>query len=106
MYLLIAVASLCGVGLIGSLVALACRHRGDLWITSDTAILCVVSPVMILLLTFGGVSIGYRMTHGGVFAIPAAGWIASAILIAASASLWVLLARLIRRGRPGTPSPA
>jgi len=105
-FLVIAVASLCAVGLLVTLVALACRHRSDLWITSDFAILCVVSPVLILLLTFGAVAIGYRLTHGGLAAIPAEGWIGSLIVIAIAAGIWRALARRIRRGIPGGPAAA
>jgi hypothetical protein len=100
MYLTIAVASICLVGLIFSLVTLACRHRGDLWITHDDAIMCVVSPAIILLLTFGGISVGFRITHGGLATIPVSGWIASAVLIGATIALRGVLARWLRRGGP------
>ena len=104
---MITVASLCGVALIGGLTGLACRHRADWWITSDDAILCLVSPAVILLLTFGGVSLGYRLMHGGLAAVPAAGWIGSAVILAASAALWLLGARWIRRrGFTATPGMA
>jgi hypothetical protein len=98
MFLVITVASLCGVVLIGGLMRLACRHRAGWWFTSDDAILCLVSPVIILLLTFGGVSIGYRMTHGGFRAVPVEGWIGAVVILAISAGIWALLARWIRRG--------
>lgn len=106
MFLVIAVASLCAVGLVATLVALACRHRRDLWFTSDFAILCVVSPVVILLVTFGAVAIGYRLTHGGLAAIPAEGWIGSLIVLAISAGIWRALARRIRRGTPAPQATA
>jgi len=98
MFVIIMAASLCGVVLIGGLTGLACRHRTDWWFTSDDAILCLVSPVVILLLTFSGVSFGYRLTHGGFAAVPIAGWIGAAAIIAISAGLWPLLARSIRKG--------
>jgi hypothetical protein len=104
MYLMFTVACLCGVVLIGGLARLACRHRAHWWITSDDAILCVVSPVVILLLTGGGVSLGYRLMHGGLAAVPAGGWVGSAVILAASAVLWLLGARWIRgRGFTGAP---
>jgi len=105
-FLVIAVASLCAVGMFTTLVALACRHRRDLWITSDFAILCVVSPVLILLVTFGAVAIGYRLTHGGLSAIPAEGWIGALIVLAISAGIWRALARHIRRGVPARRATA
>lgn len=96
MFLMIMAASLCGVVLIGGLTKLACRHRPDLWFTSDDAILCLVSPLVVMLLTFSGVSLGYRMTHGGLSAVSVEGWLGSAVILAASAGLWVLAARAIR----------
>lgn len=108
MYIILTVTSLCAVVLIAKLLALACRHRPDLWIASEDAILCVASPVAILLLTFGGVSLGYRMTHGGLGAVPAWGWIGAVIVVLASVVIWRTLAARIRNGaRPlasvGTP---
>lgn len=100
MFIMITVASLSAVLLIGGLVRLACRHRGDLWIVSDDAILCVVSPVVILLGTFGAVSIGWRITHGGFAAASIGGWIGAAGIAAVSAVVWRVLAARIRAGAP------
>lgn len=99
MYLMISVAALCAVLLIGGLVREACRHRPDLWITSDDVILCLISPVVILLGTFGAVSLGWRMTHGGFAAVSTAGWLGSAAIAAVSAIIWRVLAARLRAGR-------
>ena len=96
MFIMITVASLSAVLLIGGLVRLACRHRGDLWIVSDDAILCVVSPVVILLGTFGAVSIGWRVTHGGFAAVSLGAWIGAAAIVAAAAVIWRVLAARLR----------
>jgi len=96
MFTMISVASLCAMLLIGGLVREACRHRSDLWIVSDDAILCVVSPVVILLGTGGAVSLGWRMTHGGLAAVSVAGWVGSAVIAAIAAGIWYLLASRIR----------
>ena len=96
MFTMISVASLCAMLLIGGLVREACRHRSDLWIVSDDAILCVVSPVVILLGTGGAVSLGWRMTHGGFAAVSVAGWAGSAVIAAIAAGIWHLLASRIR----------
>lgn len=98
MFIMIAVASLSAVLLIGGLVRLACRHRGDLWIVSDDAILCVVSPVVILLGTFGAVSIGWRITHGGFAAVSLGAWIGAAAIAAVTVVIWRVLAARIRAG--------
>lgn len=98
MYLMLSVAALCAVLLIGGLVREACRHRQDLWITSDDAILCVVSPAVILLGTFGAVSLGWRIAHGGFAAVSAAGWLGAAAIAAVSAVIWRVLAARIRAG--------
>jgi hypothetical protein len=100
MFIMIAVASLSAVLLIGGLVRLACRHRSDLWIVSDDAILCVVSPVVILFGTFGAVSIGWRITHGGFAAVSIGAWIGAAAVAAVSAVVWRVLAARIRAGAP------
>ena len=109
MYIIGTVASLCAVVLFAKLLALACQHRPDLWITSEDAILCVASPVAILLLTFGGVSLGFRFTHGGLRAVPLWGWIGAGIVVAASVVIWRMLAGRIRAGStqatPATPVP-
>jgi hypothetical protein len=96
MFLLSAVTSICAVVLVAGLVKLACRHGSKSWITSDDGILCAVSPLLILLLTFGGVALAYRFTHGGLAAVPVAGWIGSAAVIAISFLLWTVIARRIR----------
>lgn len=101
MFLIAAVACICGVVLIAGLVKLACRNGSAAWITSDDGILCVVSPILIMLLTFGGVSLGYRFTHGGLAAVPVEGWIGSAVIIAASFLIWGLFAQRIRQPAPG-----
>jgi hypothetical protein len=110
MFTMISVASLCAMLLIGGLVREACRHRSDLWIVSDDAILCVVSPVVILLGTGGAVSLGWRMTHGGLAAVSMGGWIGAAAIAAATVVIWRLVASRIRasgRGRAGaTIAPA
>lgn len=91
-----AVASICAVVLLAGLVRLACLQGVDAWITSDDAILCFVSPVLILLLTFGGVALGYRFTHGGLAAVPVEGWIGSTLIAALAFVIWAVLARRVR----------
>ena len=106
MFLIAAVACICAVVLIAGLVKLACRSGSDAWITSEDGILCFVSPVLILLLTFGGVALGYRFTHGGLAAVPVEGWIGSAAIIAISFPVWAVLARRIRGAERATPGAA
>lgn len=96
MFLIAAVACVCAVVLIAGLVKLACRNGSAAWITSDDGILCAVSPALIMLLTFGGVALGYRFTHGGLASVPVEGWIGSAVIIALSFTIWGALARRIR----------
>jgi hypothetical protein len=96
MYLMLSVASLCAVVLIGGLVGLACRHRRDLWFTSDDVILCVVSPVIIVLGTLGAVSLGWRITHGGFAAVSTGAWIGAALIAAGAAVIWHFVAARIR----------
>ncbi len=96
MFIAAAVALLCAVLLVGGLVRVACRYRSDLWITSDDAILCVVSPVMILLGTAGAAALGYRLTHGGLAAVPVGGWIGSAAIATGSVFLYVFVAARLR----------
>lgn len=98
MYLMLSVASLCAVLLIGGLVGLACRHRRDLWFTSDDVILCVVSPVIIVLGAFGAVSLGWRITHGGFAAVSIGGWIGAAAIAALTVVIWRVLAARMRAG--------
>ena len=96
MFLIAAVACICAVVLIAGLVKLACRSGSDAWIASEDGVLCFVSPVLILLLTFGGVALAYRLTHGGLAAVPVAGWIGSVAIIAVSFPIWAVLARRLR----------
>ena len=100
MFLVTTVVSLCSVVMVATLVRLACRYRPDLWFTSDTAILCAVSPALILMLTFGGVALGYRLTHGGLAGVPVAGWIGAGVVLALSIGIWIPTARRLRRARP------
>ncbi|MGH9817959.1 MAG: hypothetical protein ACRD6I_17985 [Candidatus Acidiferrales bacterium] len=100
MLIMATIASLCAVVLMLNLLALACRHREDLWIASENAILCAVSPVMILLLTFGGVALGYRLTHGGLGTVSVAAWIGTAIIPVVSYALWRVLAPRLLAGAP------
>jgi len=97
MLLMTSVFSICMVALIAMLVKLSCAHRPDLWFTSDTAILCFVSPAMIILLTFGGTAIGYRLAHGGLAAVPVLGWAGAAVIIALAYIVWRFLSGAIRR---------
>lgn len=64
----------------------------------EDAILCVASPIVILLLAFGGVSVGWRLTHGGFWAVPLWGWIGAGIILVASVVIWRALAARIRAG--------
>lgn len=96
MFLIAAATSLCAVVLIAGLVRLACQHGSKAWIASDDGILCLVSPLLIVLLTFGGVALAYRITHGGLAAVPAEGWVGSAAIIAIAFLMWGVLARRIR----------
>lgn len=105
MFVAAAVASLCAVLLIGGLMRVACRHRADLWITSDDAILCAVSPAMILLGTAGAAALGHRLTHGGLAAVPVAGWILSAAIVAGSVFLYVFVAARLRGSERRVPEP-
>ncbi|MDA1118155.1 MAG: hypothetical protein O2979_09130 [Proteobacteria bacterium] len=107
MYILISVASICAVVLIACLLALVCRHHKTLWIASDDAILCFVSPAVIMLATFGFISVGWRVTHGGFAAVPSGGWIGSAVIVAAAVATWFLLSARIREaGRDASCSGA
>lgn len=96
MFVMTAVALLCVVLLIGGLMREACRHRRDLWITTDDAILCVVSPAIILLGTFGATALGYRLTNGGLAAVSTGAWIGSAIIVAISVVIWIRAAAYLR----------
>ena len=105
MFIMITVASLSAVLLIGGLVRLACRHRSDLWIVSDDAILCVVSPAVILFGTFGAVSIGWRITHGGFAAVSLGAWIGAAAIVAVAFGIWRLLGAHIRESGGTSSGP-
>jgi hypothetical protein len=98
MYLMISVAALCAVLLIGGLVRMACQQRSPLWIVSDDGILCIVSPVVILLGALGAVSLGWRITHGGFANVSVAGWLGAAAIAALSVVAWRVLAARIRAG--------
>jgi len=104
MLLMISVFSLCMVALIATLVKLSCAHRPDLWFTSDNAILCVISPAMIMLLTFGGTAIGYRLAHGGLAAIPTLGWVGAGVIIVVAVATQQIVGKAIRR--TGAPQAA
>lgn len=106
MFLITAVASICAVVLLVGLVRLACRHGSEAWFTSDDAILCFVSPTVILLLTFGGVALGYRLTNGGLAAVPVEGWAGSTAIVAISLLLWTVLARRLRGAERPAPGAA
>jgi len=97
MFIMISFATICALVLGAGLIGLACRHRKDLWIVSDDAILCVVSPVFILLGTFGAVSLGWRITHGGFAAVSAGGWIGSLAIVAVALGIWRVAAPRIRQ---------
>jgi apolipoprotein N-acyltransferase len=96
MFLMISVAALCGVLLIALLLRVACRYRKDLWFTSDDVILCFVAPSVILLGAFAGLSIGYRLEHGGLGEVSVAGWIGSVVIAAAAYGIFTVLARRLR----------
>lgn len=100
MYMMSAVAALCAVALVAGLVREACRHRPDLWITSDDAVLCVVSPLLILLATCGAVAVGYRLTHGGLAAVAVGAWIGSAAIAVAAALIGIFLSARLRKRAP------
>lgn len=115
MFMMATVASVCLLVVGASLVRLADRHRSDLWIVSEDGILCVVSPAMILLCTFAAVSLGWRLTHGGLAAVPLGGWIGSLAIAAVAFGAWRALARRIREtattrpiaaAAPSGPAPA
>lgn len=115
MFMMISVASVCLLAFGIGLVRLACRHRKDLWIASEDAMLCFVSPALILLCTFCAVSLGWRFTHGGFAAVSVGGWIGSLAIVLASIAAWRLLAPRIREsgktrantpGEPSAPAPA
>ena len=104
MFIMIAVAALCAVLLISGLLREACRHRPDLWITGDDVILCLISPVLILLGTFGAVSLGWRIAHGGFAAVSVEGWLGSAAIAAVAVIIWRVAAARIRAGGRSAPA--
>jgi hypothetical protein len=98
MFIMISVAAMCAVLLIGGLVRIACQQHSPLWIVSDDGILCIVSPVVILLGALGAVSLGWRITHGGFANVSVAGWLGSAAIAAVTVVIWRVLAARIRAG--------
>ena len=99
MFMMLTVASLSAVALIAGLLALVCRYREDLWFATDDMILCLISPVMIALATFGFVSLGWRLTHGGFAEVSLEGWIGSVVVIAIAFGIWFAVAPRIRASR-------
>jgi len=101
MFIVFSVAALCLVILIVALLGVACRSPEckSLWIVSDDAILCFVSPVIIAIFCFACLSLGWRLTHGGFGAVSLEGWIGTAVVIAVSAALWFTFVARIRNYR-------
>lgn len=104
MFMMFTVASLCIVLLAGSLLGLACRHLPEMWITSDDVLLCLVFPVLIVIATFGGISLGWRITQGGLSEVPTYGWIGSVVIVAATFVAWFVIAPRIRGKRSIPPA--
>jgi len=98
MFIMFSVAALCAVLLAALLLREACRHRKDLWFTSDNVILCFIAPAVILLGTFGALSVGYRITHGGFGAVSVGGWIGAVLVVAVAVGIWKVLAARLRAG--------
>ena len=98
MFTMLTVASLCVVVLIAGLLSLVCRYRPTLWFASDDGITCFVAPVMIMFGTFGVLSLGWRLTHGGLAEVSAQGWVGSVVIVAIAVGIWILAARWIRAG--------
>jgi len=99
MFIMLTVASLCAVVLIAGLLALVCRHRPEMWIATDDAIMCFIAPVMIMFGTIGMLMMGWRLTHGGLAEVSAQAWLGSAVIVAIAVGVWILAARWIRAGR-------
>ena len=99
MFIMFTIAAIGTVLLAVSLLALVCRHRPDMWIAADDTILCYVAPGLIMLSTFGVLSLGWRITNGGFGGVPIGGWIGSAVIIGLLAFAWTVLAPRIRATR-------
>jgi len=98
MFIMFTVATLCAVVLIALLLRVACRHRPDLWFTTDDVILCFIAPTVILLGAFGALSVGWRITHGGFGAVSVGAWTGSAVIAGLAYGIWTVLARRLREG--------
>ena len=98
MFIMLTVAAICAITLIASLVALMCRHPGTAshWLVADDTIMCFVAPLMIFIVAFAGISLGWRLTHGGIGAVSIEAWIGAAAIVAASVGIWTVLSRKIR----------
>lgn len=100
MFIMFTVVALCAVLLIALLLRVACRYRPDLWFTTDDVILCFIAPTVILLWTFGALSVGWRITHGGFGAVSVGGWIGAVVIVALAFGIFTVLARRLREGGP------
>ena len=98
MFVMMTVAALCAIVLIASLVALMCRHPKTEAhrLVSDDAILCFVSPLLVIIVAAAGISAGWRITHGGFGAVAVEAWIGVVVIVAAAVGIWVTLSRKIR----------
>lgn len=108
MFMMLTVASLSAVLLAGGLLGLVCRHKPEMWVASDDAVLCVIFPALIVVATGGGIALGWRITHGGLAEVSAVGWIGSAIIAATCVAVWFVMAPRIRGSRslPAGADPA
>lgn len=104
MFMMFTVAALCIVVLSACLLGLVCRHRPEMWIASDDVILCLEFPVLIVIATFGGIALGWRITHGGLAEVSAEAWVGSALIAAASFVAWFVIAPRIRGKRTSAPA--
>lgn len=102
MFMMLTVLTLCLVVLMAKVLALICRHRPDMWIAHEDSIMCFAAPVAIALLTFGGVSFGWRITHGGLGSVPWEGWAGSAVIVGLTVAVWLPLAAWARKGGKAT----
>ncbi len=98
MFIMFSVGLLCVVTLIAGLFSLACRNRDidSMWIVSDDTMLCLVAPAIILLTALGIISLGQRLTQGGLAEVSTEAWIGTVVIVAASVGIWRLLAPRIR----------
>lgn len=98
MFIMFSVGLLCAVFLIAGLFGLACRNRDidSMWIVSDDTMLCLIAPTIILLTALGIISLGQRLTQGGLAEVSIEAWIGTAVIVAASVGIWRLLAPRIR----------